>query len=212
MDSLDSFEFNKIAGAVLGALLFVVAMGLLSDAIFSHPELIKPGYDLPGAPAAGAEGGGATAPEVPLADLLAKADPTKGQADTHPCQACHDFEKGAGPKVGPPLWGVVGRPKGSIAGFEYSDGMKAKGGTWTYEDINIFITDPKAFVSGTKMTFAGVPEAEKRADILAYLRTLSDNPVPFPKPEPAKVTAPAKAPAPAPAPSNAPAPAPAPGK
>ncbi len=84
MDSLDSFEFNKMAGALLAALLFSVGTGLLSDAIFSHPSLEKPGYALPGTPAAGAEGGGKPAPEVPLADLLAKADPVKGQADTHP--------------------------------------------------------------------------------------------------------------------------------
>jgi cytochrome c len=188
---MDSFEFNKIAGALLGALLFVVATGLIADAIFSEPKLVKPGYALPGAPAGG-EAAGKAAPEAPLAELLAKADAKRGEADTKPCQACHNFEKGAGPKIGPPLWGVVGRPKGSIAGFDYSAGMKAKGGDWTFEDINTFITNPAAFVSGTKMTFAGVPDAEKRADILAYLRTLSDNPVPLPKVEPAKAPAPAE--------------------
>lgn len=198
---MDSFEFNKIAGAVLGALLFVVATGLLSDAIFSQPKLAKPGYALPGEPAGGEAGAGKAAPEVPLAELLAKADAKKGEADTKPCQACHNFEKGAGPKIGPPLWGVVGRPKGSVAGFDYSAGMKAKGGNWTFEDINTFITNPAAYVSGTKMTFAGEPDAAKRADILAYLRTLSDNPVPLPKVEPAKAPAPAPAPKPAPAPA-----------
>ena len=89
-----------------------------------------------------------------------------------------------------------------MAGFDYSAGMKAKGGDWTFEDINTFITNPAAFVSGTKMTFSGVPEAAKRADILAYLRTLSDSPVPLPKPEPAKASAPSTQPAPAPAPGE----------
>ncbi|HEY1735010.1 MAG TPA: cytochrome c family protein [Methylovirgula sp.] len=208
MDSLDSFEFNKMAGALLGALLFTVGTGILSDAIFSHHELEKPGYALPSAPEGGGAGGEKPAAGAPLADLLAKADPKRGEADTRPCQACHNFEKGAGVKIGPPLYGVVGRPKGSIAGFDYSAGMKAKGGNWTYEDINTFITDPKAFVSGTKMTFSGVPDAEKRADILSYLRTLSDNPVPFPKPAPAKAPAPTKASEPAPQKTQAPAPAP----
>lgn len=195
---MDSFEFNKIAGALLGALLFVVGTGLLTDAIFSHPKLIKPGYALPGEPGGGEAGAGKAAPEVPLPELLAKADAKKGEADTKPCQACHNFEKGAGVKIGPPLWGVVGRPKGSVPGFDYSAGMKAKGGNWTFEDLNTFITNPAAFVSGTKMTFSGVPDAAKRADILAYLRTLSDNPEPLPKVEPAKAPAPVPAPAPAP--------------
>lgn len=194
---MDSFEFNKIAGALLGALLFTLATGVLADVIFSEPKLAKPGYALPSATEGGGEGGAAKpAPQVPLADLLAKADPKKGEADTKPCQACHNFEKGGAIKVGPPLWGVVGRAKGSVAGFDYSAGMKAKGGNWTYEDLNTFISDPKAFVSGTKMAFSGIPEPEKRADLLAYLRTLSDSPVPFPKPEPGKsAAAPAAEPA-----------------
>ncbi|MGB8278081.1 MAG: cytochrome c family protein [Methylovirgula sp.] len=188
---MDSFEFTKTVGAVLGVLLFTLGIGVLADAMFSPPKLVKPGYALPGAQtSATAEAGAKPAPEMPLPDLLAKADPKTGEADTKPCQACHSFEKGAGPKVGPPLWGVVGRPKGSIAGFDYSAGMKAKGGNWTFEDLNTFITDPKAFVSGTKMAFAGVPEATKRAGILAYLRTLSDNPAPLPAPLPAPTPAP----------------------
>lgn len=215
---MDSFEFNKIAGALLGALLFVFGSGVLADAIFSSAKLEKPGYALPAAAEAGGEGGGAAkaAPEEPLPDLLAKADPKRGEADTKPCQACHNFDKGAGVKIGPPLYGVVGRPKGAVAGFDYSAGIKAKGGNWTFADINSFITDPKAFVSGTKMAFAGVPEAAKRADIIAYLRTLSDNPEPLPPPE-AKAAAPAAAegakaaaPAASPAPqseANPPAPA-----
>ena len=98
-----------------------------------------------------------------MADLLAKADPTKGEADTKPCQACHNFEKGAGVKVGPPLWGVVGRPKGSIAGFDYSAGMKAKGGNWTYDALFEYLADPRNVVKGTKMTFAGEASPTRRA-------------------------------------------------
>ncbi len=96
--------------------------------------------------------------------------------------ACHSFEKGGPNKVGPDLYGVVERPKGSHEGFNYSAAMKAKGGNWTYEDLDHFIHGPKAFVQGTIMAFAGVPSGAERADILAYLRTLSDKPVDFPKP------------------------------
>ncbi len=122
----------------------------------------------------------AAAPAVPVAALLAKADPAKGQADTKVCATCHSFDKGAPAKVGPNLYGVVGRAKGSEAGFAYSDAMKAKGGDWTFDDLNSFITSPKTFVPGTKMGFAGEPDAGKRADIIAYLRTLSDSPVALP--------------------------------
>ena len=181
LEDMDSFEFNKMAGALLGALLFIMGTGVLADAIFSRPAPTKAGYELPGASGEAVSGAPAkTAPSEPLPELLAKADPKKGEADTKPCQACHNFEKGAGVKIGPPLYGVVGRPKGTVSGFDYSAGMKAKGGDWSFADLDAFITDPKAYVSGTKMTFAGIPEASKRADIVAYLRTLSDNPVPLP--------------------------------
>ena len=103
-----------------------------------------------------------------------RRDVSKGQANTKACQACHNFEKGAGAKVGPDLYGVVDRPKGSVAGFGYSDGMKAKGGDWTFDDLDHFLTNPKAFVSGTKMAFAGEADPQKRADIIDYLHTLSE--------------------------------------
>jgi cytochrome c len=178
---MDSFEFNKLAGGILGALLFGMSTGVIADAIFAQAKPAKPGFELPVEEAAASESEKA-APAEPLPELLAKADPAKGEADTKACQSCHNFAKGAGPKIGPPLYGVVDRPKGSIAGFDYSSGMKEKGGKWTFEDLNTFITNPKAFVSGTKMSaFGGEKDPHKRADILAYLRSLSDNPEPLPK-------------------------------
>ena len=83
--------------------------------------------------------------------------------------------------MGPNLWGVVGRPKASEPGFAYSEQLKAKGGAWTIDDLNQFITNPKAFVTGTKMTFPGDDHARERADIIDYLNSLSDNPAPLPK-------------------------------
>ncbi len=178
-----SFEFNKFAGAILGSLLLAMGLGIIGQLIFTHAPLKMPGYNLP-APAEAAESAAPTAAAVaPLPERLAKADAAKGEAATKACQACHNFEKGAGPKIGPPLYGVVGRPKGSIPAFAYSDAMKAKGGDWTFDDLDHFLTDPKAYVSGTKMAFAGEPDPQKRADIIAFLDTLSDHPVPLPKPE-----------------------------
>ncbi len=176
---MDAFQFNKFAGAILGALGLTLGLNLVSDEVFSHAKLAKPGYDLPGMAEAEAKTETA-APAEPLSKLLASADVAKGQTDTKVCQACHNFEKGAGVKVGPPLYGIVGRAKVSIAGFEYSDGLKAKGGNWTFEDLNSFITSPKTYISGTKMAYGGEANASKRADIIDYLHTLSDKPEPLP--------------------------------
>src|SRR5579863_9126946 len=180
----------------MAVLLLTMGLGVFSNALYAPDVPEKPGYALPagGEKAAKAEG----PQEEPLPVLLAKADPKKGEADTKVCQSCHSFDKGGPAKVGPPLYGVIGRPKGSIAGFAYSDGMKAKGGNWTYEDLNTFITKPSAYVSGTKMTYPGEPEAQKRADIESYLQKDSDSPVAFPKeaaaaPAPAAKAAPAAA-------------------
>jgi len=159
---METTNANKIALAVLGALLGTMALGVFSSAVFAPEKAAKPGYAL--------AGGEATA-------APAAAAPT----DVKVCEACHNFDKGGGAKVGPPLWGVVGRPIASVAGFSYSDALKAVGGDWTYEKLNQWITKPSAMAAGTKMAFPGEAEATKRADILAFLQKQSDNPVPFPK-------------------------------
>jgi cytochrome c len=178
---MQTTDANKIAMALLMVLLLTKALGVFTSAIYAPPTLAKPGFALPSGEEATAAAKPAGPAEEPLPVLLAKADPAKGQADTKVCQSCHSFEKGGVAKVGPPLWGVVGRPVASIAGFSYSDGLKKLGGDWTYEEIYKFITKPKVDVPGTKMTFPGEDDPHKRADILAYLQTLSDSPVPFPK-------------------------------
>ena len=179
---MDSFEFNKIAGGLLGTLLFTMALGVFSDAVFSHPKLAKPGYDLPAAEEASLEAGNAPAAVTPLPERLAKADPKKGEASAKACQACHNFEKGAGPKIGPPLYGVVDRQRASIPGFAYSDAMKSKPGNWTFDELDKFIANPKGDIPGTKMAFAGEKDPQKRADIIDYLNGLSDSPKPLPQP------------------------------
>jgi cytochrome c len=169
----------QILGAICGAILFALFVALLGNGMVRTAAPDKPGFDLPSGVAAPATAA-APAAAVPLATLLAKADPARGQALTKVCATCHTFDKGGAAKVGPNLYNVVDRAKGSEAGFAYSDAMKAKGGKWTFEDLNTFITNPKAFVDGTKMGFGGEPDPEKRADIIVYLRSLSDSPAPLP--------------------------------
>ncbi|MDO8359749.1 MAG: cytochrome c family protein [Devosia sp.] len=205
---MDSFELNKIIGAILGTLLFVMGIGFVAEAIY-HPVTGQgPGYDLPGPPE---EGDGEPPPPaaiVSIGTLLAAADPKAGEASAKKCQACHDLTSGGPNKTGPNLYDVVERVIGGHPGFGYSPGMvehQAKADTWTYDALNQFIISPKAFVPGTKMTFAGVKDDKERANIIAFLATLSASPKPFPPADAAPAPeAPASSEAPA-ASSEAPA-------
>lgn len=182
---MNSFELNKVAGAVLGALLFVVGSGFVAELIYHPRPAGKAGYDLPEPEPEAAAAPTAEAVE-PITVRLASANVEKGQGGSKACQACHSFEKGGPNKVGPALWEVVERTKGAHAGFEYSAGMKEKGGAWSYDDLDQFLTSPKAYVKGTKMAYAGIAAPQERANVIAYLRSLSDTPKPLPAPDKAE--------------------------
>jgi len=187
---MDTFELTKIAGAVLCALLVIVGFHTALEIAGEGRAPQKPGYTLPmpavKAPSDIPAGGAAAVPSpvdlpaVPpptfdaaaVAEAAATASPEAGAKVFGKCHSCHSAEKDKPSPVGPNLWGVVGRPKGSLPGFNYSDAMKAKGGDWTLADLAGFVHKPKEYVPGTKMSFPGVADPSDLADLLAYLGTL----------------------------------------
>lgn len=180
---MDSFELNKVAGAALGALLFAVGSGFVAELIYHPKPAGNAGYALP-EPQPKAAGGGAPEAKVePLPIRLASATVDKGQSAAKKCASCHSFEKGGPNKVGPHLWGVVDRQRAHEPGFEYSAALKEKGGTWTYDELDHFLANPKGYVPGTKMAFAGITSPTERADVIVYLRSLADTPAPLPAAE-----------------------------
>jgi cytochrome c len=193
---MDSFEFNKLIGGLLGAVFIVFSISIASDAIFASPSPEKPGFIIEAAEEEPAEGGPAAPAEEPIAVLLASANPEAGAAVFKKCTACHTAESGGANKVGPNLWNIVNRPLASHEGFAYSAPMKefAQGGSvvWDYEHLSNFLASPKGYIKGTAMGFAGVKKPDERANLIAYLRTLSDSPAPLPEAAaPAAATEPA---------------------
>ena len=183
---MDSFEFNKIAGAVLGAALFILVVSTLSDALFaSHPPE-EPVY-LAGLAAGDADASGAGDEDTKIetvAMLLASADVAKGEKVAKKCAACHSFDNGGANKQGPNLWDIVDRKIGVVDGFKYSADLVSLGEAekvWDYASLDVFLRKPKEFAKGTKMAFGGISKVGDRADLIAYLRSLSDSPAPLPE-------------------------------
>jgi cytochrome c len=172
---MSSFEWNKIIASVLTAMIVAMASGILASQLIRPKEPAKPVY-LPVAAEASAGAGpaqqAAAGPE-PIGPFLAKADPKKGEQIAKVCAACHTFNKGGPNKIGPNLWGITEEEMAAVAGYQFSAAMEAhKGEKWDPEKLNQWLYKPQAFIKGTKMTFAGIPKEQDRADVIEYLETL----------------------------------------
>ncbi|QPC86568.1 c-type cytochrome [Mesorhizobium sp. NBSH29] len=184
---MDSFEFNKLIGALLGVVFVLFSVSLIGDAFFHAPAPEKPGFIIEAAEDDASHGGAAEAPvEVPIGTLMASADAAKGEAVFKKCVTCHTADKGGANKTGPNLWDIVNRPIASHEGFSYSAAMKnfSEGGSvvWDFDHLNHFLRAPRAYIKGTAMGFAGDKKDDERADLIAYLRSLSDSPAALPEP------------------------------
>ncbi len=193
---MNSFELNKILGAILGTCLITLALNIGANAIFSPEKPAKPGYEIAVKGKAGGEGGAAKEKEPPMEAMMASASVEKGQQIAKQCTVCHTFEKGGPNKIGPNLYGIVGDERGKDrGGFNFSAAMKAKGGTWTFGELYAFLANPRGYIPGTAMTFAGISRGQQRADVIDFLNTLSDKPLPLPKAAANAPAPPAAAPA-----------------
>ena len=169
---------NTIAGWVLAAAIVALGVSIVTGEAYHQERPEKMGYIVKGVEAAPGE---AAAVEQPAEFYLAKADAAKGADVFKKCQACHNADKGGPNALGPNLWGIVGEPIGQGAnGFAFSDALKGKGGSWDFGKLNEWLTSPKAFAPGTKMTFAGLSDPQDRANVIGYLDKQTDHPLSLP--------------------------------
>ncbi len=166
---MNTMEITKFVGAICGSLLVFLLLNFFAGEIFNtHSDEVAFSVALPEAAGeGGGDGGGAT---EDVAALVAAADASKGETVFKKCAACHKID--GSNAVGPHLENVVNRPIGSVDGYAYSDSMKGHGENWTPENLYHFLMKPSAFVAGTKMSFAGLPKPEDRANVIAYLESL----------------------------------------
>ena len=181
---MDELRLNKVFAGFLSAGLLIMAGVQIARVLVPEQQLAENSYviDVPEATAVADAAPEDIGPE-PILALLASANVAAGEKLAKKCTACHVFEAGGANKVGPALWGVVNQAKASVDGFAYSAALAGFGGAWDYQSLNAFLAKPKAYISGTKMNFAGLKKPEDRANMVAWMRTMSDSQVPLPTAE-----------------------------
>lgn len=185
---MSDLENNKICASILVAGILALVTGFAADGLY-RPEkhLEKRGFEVEGASDEAASGAVADTGPVDILTFMAAANPAEGEKSAKKCVSCHTFEKGGADKQGPNLWNILGGPVAHSASFGYSPAMLEHKGKhkWGFQELSDFLTNPKKYVTGTRMGFAGIKKPEERANLLAYLRTLSDSPIPVPAAKPA---------------------------
>lgn len=177
-----SLELNKLLAGVLTAGIIAVGAGVVAGILYRPHPLPQHAFSVVVPEADPADAGDAVADDTPpLATLLASADPAAGETITRQCTACHVFAEGGESRVGPYLWNVLGRDIASVAGFNYSAALQEIEGEWTYEKLDGFLANPRGFAPGTSMSYAGLRSAGDRANLIAYMRGLSHEPLPLPE-------------------------------
>ncbi len=183
---MNAFEINKIAGAVLGAALLIFGGRTFAEIAMHKSAPTTPGYAI----AVSTSTAGGTAATAAKFDFPAMAALLKTSAATNveagkgvfkKCAACHTVDKGGENKIGPNMWGVIGRGIGKHPGFGYSEAVKGKGGNWGFEQFAGYIWKPTEYIPGNKMAFVGIQDNQDLADLMAYMRTLADSPAPLPQ-------------------------------
>ena len=174
---MDSFELNKIVVTILVVVLMVFGIGKISDIVFNIEKPKIAGYkvEIQEKTLTTSQ----SAEEVDISALLALGDLGHGANVFKKCAACHSIAEGGANKIGPALWGVIGRKAGSVPNYKYSKAMAAYSKNWSFEEMNGFLIKPKDWIKGTKMSFAGLKNAKDRASVILYMNKNSSNPLPI---------------------------------
>ena len=174
---------NKIIVSIVLAVILILGINKITDAIFYVEKPEKSAYQITTATTAASKTAVDTSSESldtgNIMALFASTSATYGAKVFKKCAACHSISQGGGNKIGPALWGVLGRQAGSISDYKYSKGMVAHGKTWSFEEMNGFLIKPKDWVKGTKMSFAGLKNAKDRAAVILYMNENTSSPLPL---------------------------------
>ena len=181
---MDSFELNKIIGAVLLTALIIIGIGKFTDILFHVEKPKESAYKVEGLEVASTTASGQEAAKVvevvDIKALLAMGDLAHGEKVFKKCTACHMIAAGGKNMIGPNLWSVIGRQAGVVSDYKYSKAMVAYGKEWTFEEMNSYLIKPQAYVKGTKMAFAGLRKEKDRASVILYMNSKSDSPKALP--------------------------------
>ena len=176
---MNGFEINKIVASVILGVLLVFGVGKFTDWLFFVEKPAQPSYVVE-APVSKSTSAASGEGKVDIVKLLSAGTIEHGQNVFKKCSACHVVAKGGKNKIGPALYGILGRKSGSITDYKYSKALTAHGKVWSYEEMNAYLLKPQAHIKGTKMAFAGLKSEKDRASVILYMNSFSDSPLPKP--------------------------------